>query len=81
MKIHQGEWKFNLTKGVPNNAINPNLEILESFKLYVPFLKETNCFNILNTNVSKIIVLVVKLVFVKVFGYYMWTMDYNSTNC
>jgi hypothetical protein len=83
MKIHQGEWKwkFNSTKRVPNNAISPNLEILESFKLYVPLLKETNSLNILNPNASKIIVFAMKLVSIKVFGYYMWAMDYNSTNC
>lgn len=56
MKVHQGEWKwkFNSTKIVPNNAISPNLEILESFKLYVPLLKKTNCSNIQNPNASKI---------------------------
>jgi hypothetical protein len=55
MKVHQGEWKrkFSSTKRVPNNAISPNLEIPESFKLYVPLLKKTNCSNIQNPNARK----------------------------
>jgi hypothetical protein len=72
MKVHQGEWKrkFSSIEKVLNNAISPNLEIPNSFKFYVPLLKKINCFSIQNPNVSKQIVLAVKLVFVKVFRYY-----------
>jgi len=39
MKVHQVELKrkYGLITKIPHNAINPNLEIPESFKLYVPF--------------------------------------------